>query len=94
MASGGSGRGGMRVAVTGAAGFIGSAVCRRLAADGDEPIGVDLAGADRRADVADPSSTIAALAGAEAIVHAAAIVSERGRMDDFVRARSSAGSRG
>jgi nucleoside-diphosphate-sugar epimerase len=73
------------VAVTGAAGFVGGAVCRRLAADGDETIGVDLAGADRRADVADPSSTIAALAGADAIVHAAAIVSERGRMDDFVR---------
>src|SRR4051794_20379720 len=60
-------------------------MCRRLAADGDEPLGVDLAGADPRADVADPSSTIAALAGADAIVHAAAIVSERGRMADFIR---------
>ena len=75
----------MRVAVTGAGGFIGGAVCRRLAADGDEPIGVDLAGADRRADVADPAATVAALGGADAIVHAAALVSERGRMADFVR---------
>jgi nucleoside-diphosphate-sugar epimerase len=75
----------MRVAVTGASGFIGAAVCRRLAADGDEPIGVDLAGADRAADIADPASTVAALAGADAVVHAAAIVSERGRMADFVR---------
>ena len=66
-------------------GFIGGAVCRRLAADGDEPIGIDLAGADRRADVADPGQTVAALAGADAVVHAAAIVSERGRMADFVR---------
>ena len=48
-------------------------------------IGVDLAGEpDRRADVADPASTVAALAGADAIVHAAALVAERGRMDEFV----------
>jgi nucleoside-diphosphate-sugar epimerase len=75
----------VRVAVTGAAGFIGGAVCRRLAADGDEPIGIDLAGADRRADIADPAATVAALGGADAVVHAAALVSERGRMADFVR---------
>jgi nucleoside-diphosphate-sugar epimerase len=74
------------VAVTGASGFIGAAVCARLRADGDDAIAIDVAGEpDRRADVADPSSTIAALAGADAIVHAAAIVSERGRMEDFVR---------
>jgi len=75
----------MRVAVTGAAGFIGGAVCRRLAADGDEPIGIDLHGADRRADIADPAETVAALGGAEALVHAAALVSERGAMAEFVR---------
>jgi 2-alkyl-3-oxoalkanoate reductase len=75
----------MRVAVTGAAGFIGGAVCRRLAADGDEPIGIDLHGADRRADIADPAETVAALGGAEAVVHAAALVSERGAMAEFVR---------
>jgi 2-alkyl-3-oxoalkanoate reductase len=74
------------IAVTGASGFIGAAVCARLEADGDSPIAIDVAGEpDRRADVADPSSTIAALAGADAVVHAAAIVSERGRMRDFVR---------
>ena len=67
------------------AGSSAAAVCRRLAADGDEPIGIDLAGADRRADVADPASTVAALGGADAVVHAAALVSERGRMAEFVR---------
>jgi nucleoside-diphosphate-sugar epimerase len=75
----------VRVAVTGASGFIGGAICRRLAADGDEPIGVDLAGADREADVSDITATVAALGGADAVIHAAALVSERGRMEDFVR---------
>jgi 2-alkyl-3-oxoalkanoate reductase len=76
----------MTIAVTGASGFIGAALCRRLRADGDEVVGIDVAGdPDRRADVADPASTVAALAGADAVVHAAAIVAERGRMEDFVR---------
>jgi nucleoside-diphosphate-sugar epimerase len=74
------------VAVTGASGFIGAALAERLRADGDEVIGIDLVGEpDRRADVADPASIVAALAGADAVVHAAAIVAERGRMEDFVR---------
>jgi nucleoside-diphosphate-sugar epimerase len=74
------------IAVTGASGFIGAALADRLRADGHTVIGVDVAGnPDRRADVADPAQTIAALAGADAVVHAAAIVAERGRMDDFVR---------
>ena len=74
------------VAVTGAAGFIGAALCQRLEADGHRVIGVDVAGdVDRRADVADPSSTIAALAGADVVVHAAAIVGELGTMEDHVR---------
>lgn len=74
------------IAVTGASGFIGSAICARLRADGDRPIAIDITGdPDRRADVSDPSSTIAALAGADAVIHAAAIVSERGRMRDFIR---------
>jgi len=69
------------IAVTGASGFIGGHLCARLEADGDTVIRVDR----HNADVADPSSTIAALAGADAIVHAAATVAERGRMEDFVR---------
>jgi len=74
------------IAVTGASGFIGAALAERLRADGDAVIGIDVTGEpDRHADVADPSSTVAALAGADAIVHAAALVAERGRMEDFVR---------
>ena len=76
----------MIVAVTGASGFIGAALTNRLRADGDEVVGIDVTGnPDRRADVSDPSATVAALGGADAIVHAAAIVAERGRMEDFVR---------
>jgi nucleoside-diphosphate-sugar epimerase len=76
----------MSIAVTGASGFIGAALAERLRDDGDAVIGIDVAGEpDRRADVADPAAVVAALAGADAIVHAAAIVAERGRMDDFVR---------
>ena len=76
----------MTIAVTGASGFIGAALCERLRADGDEAIAIDITGnPDRRADVADPAQTVAALAGADAIVHAAAIVAERGHMDDFIR---------
>ena len=61
-------------------------MAERLRAEGDEVIGIDIAGdPDRRADVADPASIVSALAGADAIVHAAAIVAERGRMEDFVR---------
>ena len=64
----------------------GDAVPAADSADGHRVIGVDLAGdVDRRADVADPSSTIAALAGADAVVHTAAIVGEVGRMADHVR---------
>jgi nucleoside-diphosphate-sugar epimerase len=73
------------IAVTGASGFIGAALCERLRADGDRVIGIDVTGEpDRRADVSDPSATVAALGGADAVVHAAAIVAERGRMEEFI----------
>lgn len=39
------------IAVTGAAGGMGRAVCERVAADGGRPIGVDLRGADVAADL-------------------------------------------
>jgi nucleoside-diphosphate-sugar epimerase len=73
-----------RVAVTGACGFIGAAVCARLAADGHDVLALDLRG-DRPADVTDPAALTRALDGADTIVHTAAIVTDWGAMADFVR---------
>lgn len=75
----------MDVAVTGAGGFIGRAVCRRLLADGHAVRGIDLQGADVTADVSDAADVAGALRGCDAVVHAAAIVEEGGRMADYVR---------
>jgi len=87
---------GRRAAVTGAGGFIGAAVCRRLAEVGAEVIGVELdsaaaerakeAGAEPRlADVTDPDATAEVLRDAELVVHTAAHVREWGSMHDFIR---------
>jgi nucleoside-diphosphate-sugar epimerase len=86
---------GRRAAVTGAAGFIGAAVCRRLAGEGAQVIGIEVnpeladrvraAGAEARvADVADAESIGEALADAEIVVHTAALVREWGSMHDFI----------
>jgi nucleoside-diphosphate-sugar epimerase len=79
---------GKRVAVTGAAGFIGSAVARALVADGAEVIGIDVREADqvsRFGDISDAAAIREALAGVEAVVHTAASVREWGPMRDFIR---------
>jgi nucleoside-diphosphate-sugar epimerase len=86
---------GRRAAVTGAGGFIGSATCRRLAAEGAEVVAVDIdpsleprvaeSGAEfRTADIADPASIARALADAELVVHTAAHVREWGSMEEFI----------
>jgi nucleoside-diphosphate-sugar epimerase len=87
---------GRRVAVTGAGGFIGAAVSRRLVAEGCHVTGVDRdeAGGVRarasgaefvRADVADREAIGGAIEGAELVVHTAALVTDYGEMDEFVR---------
>jgi nucleoside-diphosphate-sugar epimerase len=87
---------GRRAAVTGAGGFIGNAICRRLAVEGAEVVGVDLdpAAAGRvktagaafvEADVADREALGAALEQASLVVHTAAQVRDWGSMDEFVR---------
>lgn len=84
------------VAVTGAAGFIGTAVCRRLASEGHSVVGIDIdpgaatrvtaAGAQfRRADTADRGAVRGALDGAELVVHTAALLPGSGGMADSVR---------
>jgi nucleoside-diphosphate-sugar epimerase len=87
---------GRRVAVTGANGFIGSAICRALAAEGAEVVGVEVfpeheaelraAGVEPRiADVSDRDAIVPALEDVELVVHTAAYVREWGSMEDFMR---------
>ncbi len=80
----------MRVAlVTGAARGIGAASCAALRADGFQVLGLDLAGtdagADLAADVSDPASVAAALAGVgriDVLVNNAGVLIE-GRLADM-----------
>jgi nucleoside-diphosphate-sugar epimerase len=87
---------GRPIAVTGAGGFIGGAVCRGLAAEGARVTGIDVArGAPERvrgagatfapADVTDLEALERALEGAELVVHGAAYVRDWGAMEEFVR---------
>ncbi len=87
---------GRDVAVTGAAGFIGGAIARRLAAHGARVRGLDVdaeglealasAGVSPAlADVTDLGSVVSELRGAELVVHTAALVHEWGAMEDFIR---------
>jgi nucleoside-diphosphate-sugar epimerase len=87
---------GTRVAVTGAGGFIGRALCERLHAEGALVTGIDVddsavgrvraARAEfRPCDTADADGIRAVMEGAEMVVHAAALVTDWGPMEDFVR---------
>lgn len=67
--------------MTGAAGFIGGAVCGALRSGGRSVVEVDLPGVD----VADSAAVGRALKGCDAVVHCAAIVGEFPGMARFVR---------
>lgn len=82
--------------MTGAGGFIGLALSRRLSDEGARVLGLDVdesardrvaaAGARfERCDTTDPRAVREVLDGAELLVHAAARVSDWGPMEDFVR---------
>lgn len=90
---------GQTAAVTGAGGFIGGAVARRLAAEGANVRAIDMSpavaqlaveiGAEATVgDITDRSAVDAVLAGADLLVHAAAHVREWGEMADFVEVNS------
>lgn len=84
-----------RIAVTGAGGFIGGALVRRLAADGLSVVGIDadrhaaagldaVSGEFRHADITNAAAVFGAVAGVDAVVHTAARVGEHGAMDEFI----------
>ena len=82
----------MRVVVTGSSGFLGRAIGTALAARGDTVLGIDLVPARDapwetwRADLAQPGPWQRALGEADAVVHAAARVGDRGSAAAFWRA--------
>jgi len=83
-----------RIAVTGAAGFIGLGVCERLRSEGSEVVGLDVVdasgllrpiGAEAAvASTADTEALDSVLAGCDGVVHTAAIVSDHGSMEQFI----------
>ena len=85
------------IAVTGGAGFIGGAVCRRLAAEGCSVVAVDLREEARpeleaagcsfvACDIRSTAELADAFSGCSAVVNTAALVGDWGPMEQFVEA--------
>ncbi len=77
----------MDVLVTGAAGFVGAALVRRLRQRGATVVGVDIRGSVEFLDVTDPADVVESLLRLRprAVVHAAALVDDRGSPASFLR---------
>lgn len=79
-----------RTVVTGAAGFIGAAVARRLVDRGDDVVATDIAPFDLpgatcvRADITDADAVRELVAGASAVMHVASMVHTRQTAADLV----------
>ncbi|MEU8897581.1 NAD-dependent epimerase/dehydratase family protein [Nocardia sp. NPDC048505] len=87
----------MKVLVTGASGFLGGALVRRLVADGEHEVSIlvrrtsnlaDLGPAREQVrlvygDLSDPDSLLAATSGVDVVFHSAARVDERGTRAQF-----------
>ncbi len=70
----------MKILVTGGGGFLGQAICRQLAARGDEPVAFQRSAAtaltaagieERRGDIRSSREVLAAATGCQAIIHTA-----------------------
>jgi nucleoside-diphosphate-sugar epimerase len=79
-----------RVAITGAAGFIGSHLARRYLSDADVVRGLDLPGTTMPegvepvyGDLTDPAAITATVAGCDVVIHTAAHVAESGDWSTF-----------
>jgi 2-alkyl-3-oxoalkanoate reductase len=85
----------MRAVVTGGAGFLGRAICERLAARGDDVLSLsrgahpELAGetgiTHQAVDITDGSAVLAALEGADVVFHVAAKAGVWGPREDYFK---------
>ncbi|CUS04013.2 Dihydroflavonol-4-reductase [Candidatus Promineifilum breve] len=94
----------MRVVITGATGFIGGAMARRLAAEGADILALSHSGlhtarpADlpitwRNADITDPATLDGAFDGADWVVHAAGLLGRAGIPEETYRRVNAEGAR-